>query len=584
MKSLRLLSTVLFAVTLLSGQPYFVAVSDASASEANQPPAPTFTKITTGPVVEDIGGWSVPTWWDYDHDGWLDLYVAQASSSGNVKDALYHSNKDGTFSRATNTISTRVSTSWNAAAGDFNNDGFDDLVVAHIFGADDLYRNDGQGNFRRLTKSDAGLPVADMDNSVDSGWADYNRDGFIDLFAANAYNARANDCLYQNNGNGTFTKMTASQVGALVSDNAATGPCAWVDYDNDLWPDLWVGTAWGDNGASGKQSLFHNNCDGTFSKVSAGSLDRNAAGGVALWADYDNDGFLDVFLTSWTRTNSLHRNLGGQTFADVSEAAGLARAKGDLMGAWGDFDNDGFLDLIVLPHTGATPAALYRNNTAGTFTSVNIGSPLEEGDRRVGVAWADYDNDGFLDLLITCGDARPMNNLLYHNDGNSHRWLKVKLTGTKSNRSAIGAKVRVQATIRGQQMWQMREITGNSGNTSGAVGATGLIAHFGLGDATNVTALRIEWPSGTAQQLSNVGANQFLTIWEPPVIRATTQNDGTCRLLITAEPNRPWQIQASSDLNTWRGIASITNNVPTIGYADETAAGMPCRFYRVVAE
>ena len=168
--------------------------------------------------------------------------------------------------------------------------------------------------------------------------------------------------------------MTTNQVGMLVGDAAPTGPFSWADYDNDGWPDLWVGSANATNPPTGKQYLWHNNGDGTFSLVSAGSLNLGLATGNGLWADYDNDGDLDLFLTDYTGgANSLHRNDGGKTFTDVSESAGVSKAMGAWVAAWGDFDNDGFLDLMVPSYTN-TGGVLYRNNGDATFTSFDVGS------------------------------------------------------------------------------------------------------------------------------------------------------------------------------------------------------------------
>lgn len=536
----------------------------------------TFTKITTGPVVNDTGGWEAPTWWDINNDGFLDLYIAQSSLTSDVYDVLYLNNGNGTFTRVTNAITLRLRRTFAGAVADYNSDGNEDLLAIHMDGADDLYRSDGGGIFTRLTGSQAGLPFTDADNSVDAGWADIDRDGFLELFIANGYNTTGNDCLYRYDANGFFTKLTASQVGILVADNAATGPCAWVDYDKDGYPDLWVGSGWS-NPASGRQYLWHNNGNGTFSPVSAGSLVNNLAGALGLWADYDNDGYPDLFLTSWAGTNSLHRNLGGKTFSDVSKEAGVARMMGAWAADWGDYDNDGCLDLIVIGASSANQSMLYRNNGDGTFTSVDIGSPLREGERRIGVAWADYDNDGSLDLLITCGDAEPAGkNLLYHNNGNSNHWIQVKLVGTASNRSAIGAKVRVTATIGGKTVLQMREISGNSGSSGGA---GGLRAHFGLGDATSVDLVRIEWPSGTVQELNDVAPRQLLTVTEP----CRLETAGTGQFKICCWKGMAFTVETSADLSagSWTGTATVTNITGTLIYTIPDVTSHSPQFYRV---
>jgi enediyne biosynthesis protein E4 len=580
----------------LSGEYRFVVSSSTGESVTSQIAAvsvdPTFTKITEGPVVTDRAAriWESPSWWDYDNDGYLDLFVGQFDYRDSVSSAMYHNNGDGTFTKLTNVITTHRQGAPIGAVADYDNDGNEDLIVVNLFGAEGLFRNDGQGDFTLQTSSQAGPPVGDLDGSATVGWADYDRDGFIDLFAANSFagfgNSSRSDCLYRNNGDGSFTKMNTNQVGILVGDQAPTGPFSWADYDNDGWPDLWVGSANATSTPIGKQYLWHNNGDGTFSLVSAGSLNSNVANGNGLWADYDNDGDLDLFLTAYTGANSLHRNDGGLTFSDVSETAGVANAVGAWAAAWGDYDNDGFLDLMV-PRYTTFGGVLYRNNGDATFTSIDVGSPVREIVNGVGVAWADYDNDGFLDLLITSESAGP--NFLYRNNGNGNHWLKARLVGTASNRSAIGAKLRVRATIRGQTIWQMREITGNSGEDGGS---GGLVAHFGLGDATKVDTLRIEWPSGIVQELNDVEVDQHLQVVETqglnlpePLSIQTFELDATGVFHATVNCSIDGAVcvlESSSDLERWTKVRVGTSSGGTVELTDARAGDSPGKFYRVL--
>jgi len=272
-------------------------------------------------------------------------------------------------------------------------------------------------------------------------------------------------------------------------------------------------------------------------------------------------------------------------FTNVAQSAGLAQVMNLPAGAWGDYDNDGYLDLIVVPYSGQS--VLYHNHGDGTFTSVDVGSPIRDGDRRMGPSWVDYDNDGFLDLFITCGDAQSTQNLLYRNNGNSNHWLKVKLTGTASNRSAIGAKVLVNATSGGQSLWQMREISGNSGASGGA---GGLLAHFGLGDATNLDLVRIEWPSGLVQELRDVAPNQFLTITEhqegvtaAPSLTASRPAGSPVQLTLTGQTNLLYVFEASTNLVQWTKLAVRTNLTGTVDFTDNAATNHSQRYYRGVA-
>ena len=223
-------------------------------------------------------------------------------------------------------------------------------------------------------------------------------------------------------------------------------------------------------------------------------------------------------------TNSLYRNNGNGTFTEVTSDSIVSEAGFYGSCAWGDYDNDGFLDLFLGQLNPGQNNVLYHNNGDGTFTKVLEGSLVNDGGVSHASAWADYDNDGFLDLFVANtvtfpGGATYSNfrNFLYRNDGNTNQWIKLKLVGTVSNRAAIGAKVRVKATMGGNTVWQFRDISGGSGWGGGQ---NSLVAHFGLGDATNIDTIRIEWPSGIVQEMHNVAVKQFLTVTEPARLQA----------------------------------------------------------------
>jgi hypothetical protein len=198
-----------------------------------------------------------------------------------------------------------------------------------------------------------------------------------------------------------------------------------------------------------------------------------------------------------------------------------------------------------------------------------------------GLAWGDYDNDGFLDLIVTRWGpdfAVPGRNVLFHNTGNSNAWLKVRCLGTASNRSAIGAKVRVQATIGEKNFWQLREITSGDGFNGNS-----LIAHFGLGDATNIEALRIEWPSGTVQVMTNVPTRQSLTIIEPPTLKALSKlSDNAFQLSLTGGIGFRYDIETSSDLTLWNASSSLICTNRTMTLTDTNTIDFSDRFYRAV--
>jgi hypothetical protein len=252
--------------------------------------------------------------------------------------------------------------------------------------------------------------------------------------------------------------------------------------------------------------------------------------------------------------------------------------------AWGDYDNDGFLDLFLAQ--GANPGdgfknILYHNNGNGSFTRVLTGSLVNDPSvTPPGCAWGDYDNDGFLDLFVPNGsDGAPATNLLYRNNGNSNAWIKIRLTGTASNRSAIGAKVRLQATISGKTMWQLREINSGTGFSGGP-----LEAHFGLGDATNIDTVRIEWPSGTVQEFQNVAVKQILPITEPPRLLASTTN-GVSKFSLKGGRGFQYEVDSSPDLSAWSsiGVLTITNLNGTALIVDTNPPALDQRFYRAVS-
>jgi hypothetical protein len=293
-----------------------------------------------------------------------------------------------------------------------------------------------------------------------------------------------------------------------------------------------------------------------------------------------NDGFLDAFVQTEKGLVGLYRNLAGLGFTNVAATAFPSLPTNAFAASGIDYDNDGWLDVLVF--SDASPSiALFRNNGDGTFTSKTVGGPTS----LVGgwPVWGDYDNDGFPDVLMAYGDGRR--NSLFRHNGNTNHWLKVKLDGRASNRSGIGAKVRVHATIGGTNFWQMREISGQ-----GLVQYdNGLLAHFGLGDATNVTTLRIEWPSGIVQALPNVAANQFLTVVEcqsytnaPPQFSGVANDVAGVQLSIT-EPasNARYLLEASSDLVSWTKLMARTSAGGTALFTDTGSTNYPMRFYRL---
>jgi hypothetical protein len=407
-------------------------------------------------------------------------------------------------------------------------------------------------------------------------FADYDNDGWLDLFATTLNGASTvnKNFLFRNNGDGTLSTVDSAP---FTVDAGAWACGAWGDYDGDGFLDLFVAN----NIANSQSVLYHNNRDGTFTRITNGVIatDRGNCNSAA-WADYDNDGLLDLFVANvGSLSNRLYHNEGGGRFSSVAAGPILKNVPGGSIHgvAWGDYDNDGFLDLFVANEFGNN--LLFHNNGDGTFSQITTGNLITMTGNKGACCWVDYDNDGFLDLFVTRGgDNGLQSNLLYHNEGNSNNWIKVHCVGTVSNRSAIGAKVRVKATVSGKTFWQLREITGGSGWST-----TSPVAHFGLGDATNVQTLRIEWPSGTVQEFSNVAARQFLTITEPSQVLASMTN-GLQLISVRGGRNLQYDIQTSTDLAAWSALNALTitniNGVANITVTN--APGSSPRFYRAV--
>ena len=588
-------SLTLTNIQMADAGPYSVAVTD-SGGTTNSAPAtrdvdPTWTKITSNPLVIDPGpDWSTAAWADLDNDGYLDLFVARYDAPG--PNPIFHNNGDGTFTRVMEpSLQAIQAEAWTYCWGDFDNDGHLDLFVpegyefAPPFYKNLLYQNNGNGTFTQVTNSPI---VIEGGQSSHGTWVDYDRDGDLDLYVANGTagpQVLSKNWLYQNQGDGTFLKVTNDLVAPLISELGYYDVASWVDIDNDGWQDLFLVTA-----PASRNCLYRNNSGGGFSKVTDDPLVTESGDwGDAQWADYNNDGSLDVFLTTapwgnWTGLGpvALFRNDGQGHFTKMTtnDVGSLAGERMNTYACcWGDYDNDGWLDLYIANawHGGESrPDLLYHNNGDGTFTKVTRGSPANE----LGAAWAgwlvDLDNDGFLDLA-TFKHPLPDNSLAryYRNNGNSNTWLNVKCVGAVSPRSAAGTKVRVQATIQGQPMWQLRVI-----DLGGFVMGQNFTAHFGLGDATHVDVLRIEWTSGIVQELTNVAVQQYLTVTEPSKLEMPQPGE----LQLQCWKGMTYTIEGSSDLATWTSLISLTNLNLTGGlqWTDPGAATQSARFYRAL--
>jgi hypothetical protein len=462
---------------------------------------------------------------DFDGDELLDLVTSSMDPTEHM--AYYRNKGDGTFQERTAKAGLKGQLGGlQCMQTDYNNDGRLDIFVCR--GAwlkypirPSLLRNNGGGTFTDVTK-EAGLdePV----NSNAAVWADYDNDGWLDVFVCCE---RQPNRLYRNRGDGTFEEV-AARAGVAGSGKFCKG-AAWIDYDNDDYPDLFVSYL------NAEAQLFHNNQDGTFSEVT-GSLGIDGPSvGFSCWAwDFDNDGWLDLFATSYDRsvadvvrglqglphlprdTNRLYRNLGGKGFQDVTREVGLDQVFATMGSNFADFDNDGFLDFYL--GTGDTslstlvPNRMFKNVGGRRFAEVTASSGTGHLQKGHGVACGDWDRNGSVDLFIEMGGAvhgDRYHNILFQNPGQGNHWLTVRLVGKKTNRAAISARIKA-VTAGKEPLTVCRHVSSGS-----SFGANPLQQTLGLGRATRLERLEVHWPtSGTTQVFRNVAVDQAIEITE----------------------------------------------------------------------
>jgi hypothetical protein len=494
---------------------------------------------------------------DYDRDGWPDIFLVNGTQLASEKHAgdpvptshLFHNNHDGTFTDVTEKAGL-VSTAWGqgACVGDYDNDGHDDLYVTG-FGKNRLYHNEGNGTFHEVAEQ-AGVAGTGKEWGTGCAFVDYDRDGKLDLMVANYVHFDAAnppepgseaDCiwkgtpvmcgprglpsapniLYHNDGNGKFRDVSVtSGIQKTLGHYCFT--ITTLDYNEDGWPDIYVACD------STPAILYKNNRDGTFTDVAedAGAAfnedGREQAGMGSTVADYDGDGHLDIFKTNFSDdTPTLYHSNGDGTFTDNTFPAGLGINLEEL--GWGtmfaDVDNDGYPDLLVVnghvypqvdsAHLGATykePRFLYWNQGSGKFKDVSktSGPGLTEPYSGRGIAIADLWNDGRIEAVVNNLSDLPL--LLVNEAKNSNHWLGVKLTGTKSNRSAIGAHVTLQGTKR---RW-VDEVRSGSGYNS----SSDLRLHFGLGAETKISSIAVRWPNGESEEFPCDGVDRMTELVE----------------------------------------------------------------------
>jgi hypothetical protein len=517
---------------------------------------------------------------DYDNDGWMDIVLVNGSTLEDLRAGkchpakLYRNNHDGTFSDVSNKAGiTHCGWGFGVAAGDYDNDGREDLYITYLDGAV-LYHNNGDGSFTDVTGK------AGVGNTgrwgTSAAFGDYDNDGYLDLYVANyvdldlnhlpefgqgpfcTYRGIAVSCgprglkggrdrLYHNNGDGTFTDVTED---VTKKDKLNIDPGAyyglgvlWLDYDLDGCLDLYVAND------SSPSLLYHNDCKGGFTEVGAEagvaySADGREQAGMGIdSADYDHDGWPDIVKTNFSDdTNNLYHNDHDGQFSDLTGSSGFGPVSVPFLGfgvKFFDFDNDGWKDVFVAnghvnpqvdQHSfGVTYAErplLFRNLQNGEFAEIglNAGPPVSRRYVARGTATADFLNNGREDLLISVLDGSPI--LLRNQSPSKGHWLCIKTVGKKSNRDGFGARIEVKSGI----LKQSAEVRANSSFES----ASDPRLHFGLGTAARVDSITVRWPSGTVDNIGSQGADQELLIEEGTGV--VTPTDGPKS---PAKPSRP---------------------------------------------
>jgi hypothetical protein len=509
---------------------------------------------------------------DYDNDGWADIFMLNGTRLEGISpqrqptNFLFHNNRDGTFTDVTDKAGlTRSGWGQGCCIGDYDNDGYDDLVVTY-WGGIVLYHNNGDGTFTDVTRK-SGLEQKDPQPRWNTGccFVDYDRDSHLDLFVANYVNfdphatpepgsnkycnyfglsvgcgpqgmGGGTNILYHNRGDGTFEDVSVPSGIAVPRGPAVPGFVTdqWIpvgsyglgvsaaDFDNDGWPDIYVACD------SVPSRFYHNKGNGTFEEVGreigcAVNENGTPQGGMGIAVgDYDCDGWLDIVKTNYSdQTANLYHNNGDGTFYDAVYRAGLGGNTKYL--GWGvglfDFDNDGWADIFMsnghvfpevdtkkLHFTFKQRKLVYKNLGNGRFADVtsSTGLAVTQPHSSRGAAFGDFDNDGDVDVVIINMNEPPT--LLRNDCPAKNNWLKIKCIGTKSNRSAIGSRLRV---VTGKHS-QMNEVMSGSSYIS----QNDLRLHFGLGQANQVDLVEVRWPLGLVESFKSVDANQLIVLQE----------------------------------------------------------------------
>lgn len=467
------------------------------------------------------------SWGDYNNDGYQDFFITNGHQSTTPEqnlNLLFLNNTNGVFTLQTafaGPIATDQFVSGSSSWGDYDNDGYLDLFIADVYRVPasfpnsyttiySLYDNNQDGSFSR-TDAHGDLTQSTYECGVSGAWADYNNDGYLDIALSTQFIQvvvyKNFNALFLNNQDGTFSK----QNNTFTAGETHQGGLSWADFDQDGDQDI-VSVA----GSENQNTVLYVNTGTDFDPM---ILLQNEDARGASWGDYDNDGDLDLLITvngmnlnsgSQPQSNYLFENLGDTL---VSVSAGTLTSDTDYTNAsaWADFDNDGDLDVFIgnsSDQSEIQKSYLYVNDGTGNFSKL-LNTVLSDSSEYVrAAAWADFDRDGDLDIAL----ARDGTNRVFSsNIDNGNHFLQIKLIGISANRNGIGSLIKIKAIINGEPTWQLRDINAQTG----FAGQNSLIAHFGLGDATMIDSIVVDWAGSTARDvLTDIPANQFLEITE----------------------------------------------------------------------
>ncbi len=467
-----------------------------------------FSLISSGEIISETIQSNGSSWIDYDNDGDLDLFICTSPDFELANNLLFQNNGSGEFEKVesgilVNDMTYSTSSNW----ADYDNDG--DLDVFLTTGQTQpnfLYENDGQGNFTKISNGSIGN---DVGRSGCSSWGDFDNDGDLDLFVSNTFGSR--NYLYQNSGSPNY-ELESIKASMLALDGGDSEASNWFDYDDDGDLDLYVLNKGGDEDNFLYKNLLIENGSFDLERIADHILANStgASTGQSL-ADFDNDGDLDIFIAnSFAQNNVLFINNRNGNFSRLENDIIVSEGANSYGSGWADFDNDGDFDLFVA-NIDNFKNHLYLNNGNGTFTKVTEGHIADVEASNITASWGDYDNDGDLDLYSS-DNLMVFQHLFYRNDeNNSNNWVNIICTGTASNKSAIGAIVRAKAKINGNDFWQMQLISSQTGWAS----QNSFNVELGLGDANIIDSLVIEWPaSGIRDVFTDVEVNRFHSFTE----------------------------------------------------------------------